>query len=147
MMIFTTVTFMSSGTVPPNWAELVNLSPKCTTYENYKLSNGWTSEWQVPGADDGDFVSDVDDKPKGIPPLVTQEEIPNNQDSNPLVVCGGDIRNQGSDTLFGTTDSIAGIRANISTIPCSETLIAGTRANVGTSQIDAGLNGVETIGT
>ena len=78
---------------------------------------------------------------------MTQEEIPNNQDSNPLVVCGGDIRNQGSDTLFGPTDSIAGIRANAGTIPGSETLIAGTRANIGTSQIDTGLNGVETIGT
>ena len=106
---FTTVPFMSSGTIPPNWAELVKLSTECATYENYKLSDSWTSEWQVPGADDRDFISEVDDKPKGTPPLVTQEEIPNNQDSNPLLVNGGEICNQGSDTLFGTTGSIPGI--------------------------------------
>jgi hypothetical protein len=106
---FTIVPFMSSGTVPPNWAELVKLSTECATYENYKLSDSWTSEWQVPGADDGDFISDVDDKPKGTSPLVIQEEIPNNQDLNLLLVSVGEILNQVSDTLFGTTDSIAGI--------------------------------------
>ena len=54
---FTTVPYMSSVTVPPNWAELVKLSTECSTYENYNLSDNWSNEWLVTGTDKEDFVA------------------------------------------------------------------------------------------
>ena len=76
---FTTVSCMSKGQVPSNWAQLVKDSSELVTTERYTLTETWNTSTTSPSPNPGDFSTEIEGDGSLDPSLDNTSSPPGDQ--------------------------------------------------------------------